>query len=501
MINKPSGTKYYFLAAMAGAVIALLFAIPSVRPPWAFGGALLLALVLVGLVKFPSAMLVPVIFIPQWKTLPFLEGVQRTIDLTLVALIILCLVLAFQLMADLVRHQSILQLFSGQRAGVVAFFVFSGVVAASYLYTPAKDWGWTQMIRLWGIGGLLVLSPLVLIKREKDFRQFAVAFLFFSLVLATQQIAIPEYGAEGKLGSIVRTDIGAAWLIGMAILLLLYYELFESRSVLWAARVLGLPLLAAGLVAATARGPVVSLLLVLLAVPWVSPAYRLSASRMLKWLAILTLILAGSWLAFTSLKWTETRYKKKTSELVAIWRGETAVGSAGERLQFYKAALREIPERPILGLGTGGWGVFYTGRDIREYPHNLFLLVAVEEGIIGLLALFGFLTVVGLTLQQIHKRTGGRFVVLFAEVTFCLVCSMFSGDLDTNRMLWFWCGVTFAFSRMVKLAVGNGWQIRGDNITPLSRHAVLLGRNLPGLSRRVISGTCSHWRLVTRDPW
>ena len=32
-------------------------------------------------------------------------------------------------------------------------------------------------------------------------------------------------------------------------------------------------------------------------------------------------------------------------------------------------------------------------------------------------------------------------------LTYCLVVSMFSGDLDDNRILWLWAGITMAVCR------------------------------------------------------
>jgi O-antigen ligase len=468
MVNKSTTFQWHVLAATGGTVVALLFAIPSVRPLWVLIGVLLFSTVLIGFVKFPATLLVPVIFIPQWKTLPFLAALQSTVDLTLVALILLCLLLAFQLIVSLVRGQSISDLFAGQGVGVATFFLFAGVVAASYWYTPAKDWGFTQMTRLCGIGGLLFLSPFILVRQERDFRQFAITFICCASLRAIQPIFYPEYAKwrGAKLAGAVTSDIGAGWLIGMAILLLLYYKLFESRSAQWVVRFLSVPLLAAGLVAATARGPIVSLVLVFFFVAVVSSRYSVSFSRILPWLGILTLISVGGWLSLSSLRWAQTRLQHKTNEIVEIWHGRTSVGSASKRLEFYKVALREIPERPVLGLGTGGWAVYYFGRDMREYPHNLFLLVAVEEGTVGLLALFGFLGTVWFAFRRVSSTTGDRFIVLFSLVLFCLSCSMFSGDLDSNRLLWFWCGMTFAFSRMLTRAAGQPSHLAGSLLNP-----------------------------------
>jgi len=55
------------------------------------------------------------------------------------------------------------------------------------------------------------------------------------------------------------------------------------------------------------------------------------------------------------------------------------------RLGIQQKAVAQFLGSPLFGVGTGGLG---------EYPHNLFLEVAAENGILGLLVFLGFLTAV-----------------------------------------------------------------------------------------------------------
>lgn len=452
--NRRSMARWYGVAIGSGAAIALLVAYPAIQPIWVLLGLLVLVAIIGGLLKFPAVILVPVIFFPQWKNLSLLEHLQSRVDLTLVWLAILCIAVIFHLLAILVRGWTVRELFVGQGKGILAFFSFVGIVALSYLYTPAPDWGFTQATRLFGIGGLLFLSPLVLIREEKDFRQFAIAFLGFALIRAIITIFWPSYAvtSSGETYA-VKTDIGGGWLLGMAILILFYYHFTESRLSRWLWRLTCAPLLIVGLVASTARGPMVALLLVVILTPLVAPQRNGASSKIFTNVSILLLVVTISVIAYSLLPTQmQQKYQEKTDEITQALKGASPSGTMGERLQFYKAALAQIPERPVLGLGVGGWSMFYQGQDERSYPHNLFLLVAVEEGLIGFFALVAFLWVVGFSIKQIIVVSGDRYVVLFALVFFCVVVSMFSGDLDTNRLLWLWCGMTFAFARMLRLA-------------------------------------------------
>jgi len=72
---------------------------------------------------------------------------------------------------------------------------------------------------------------------------------------------------------------------------------------------------------------------------------------------------------------------------------ERARGSNKQRLDFYQASLAIIQEHPVLGVGTGGFTRAYAdktrGTDSFQTrnPHNEYLHIAVQLGLVGLVAL------------------------------------------------------------------------------------------------------------------
>ena len=64
-----------------------------------------------------------------------------------------------------------------------------------------------------------------------------------------------------------------------------------------------------------------------------------------------------------------------------------------ERLEFYQNTLEIIKEHPVTGVGTGGFGQAYAehvapkGLKPTRNPHNQYLLVMVQVGVVGLLLL------------------------------------------------------------------------------------------------------------------
>jgi O-antigen ligase len=67
--------------------------------------------------------------------------------------------------------------------------------------------------------------------------------------------------------------------------------------------------------------------------------------------------------------------------------------AVGLRMEFYRNSLAIVRDHPLAGVGTGGFPQAYaqrargTGMVPTHNPHNEYLLIAVQTGVIGLLLL------------------------------------------------------------------------------------------------------------------
>lgn len=109
-------------------------------------------------------------------------------------------------------------------------------------------------------------------------------------------------------------------------------------------------------------------------------------------------------------------------------------GDSG-RLVLYARAVELIRTHPE-GVG---WGNFAeaSGSAVHLYPHNLYLEVGAEGGVIALLA-FVLLTLVALhwsATLYLRSRTSTDLLV-FGIYVYALVNAQFSSDIVGNRMLW-----------------------------------------------------------------
>ena len=120
-----------------------------------------------------------------------------------------------------------------------------------------------------------------------------------------------------------------------------------------------------------------------------------------------------------------------------------AVTSAGLRMEFYRNTAALIAERPLLGVGTGGFGAAYAqravpeGRFVTDNPHNEYLLMAAQTGVPGMALL--------LLLFIVAWRYARRLAPLERDLARGLVLAMALGSLFNSLLLDHTEGLLFAW--------------------------------------------------------
>jgi O-antigen ligase len=409
------------------------------------GAALLVYLA----IRFPEWFLVAAVFAPQWKTFWILQRLNSIVDLTLAMLLCLAAGIIWRTLLQVGRPNSDLRgIFFGQGNPILVFVLFAAIVTASYIYTSAPSYGASKMSRFLTIGALMFIAPFFLILTEQHLRRFARIFVGFSLATAIQLIFTLESGSFDPNSDITR--IGAGWLLGMAVILVLFYPLLPSRRGQRALFLVVLPVCVAGLVASAARGPIVALVVSVFigSVTWLRQG-RLRGRTALVLLLLLGIGFTGAF--FVLRQASLGKYNAKAEEFKTLLSEGTSGGSAGKRLNFYRATLNAIPDHLLLGAGVGSWATFYWGSDSRNYPHDLFLEIAFEQGLLGLAAFVVFLLLVAAAIFRLLRESRSHFLALGLMVLYCVLVGMFSGDLDDNRVLFLWIGVTLATCSTVRL--------------------------------------------------
>jgi O-antigen ligase len=124
--------------------------------------------------------------------------------------------------------------------------------------------------------------------------------------------------------------------------------------------------------------------------------------------------------------------------------GKPSITSVGERLEYYITSVEIIRTHPLIGTGTGSFPAEYSravaGRNmmVTVNPHNEYLMIAVQIGLVGLASLvylfFRQWQTAGRLVQPLYRDLGRGLVIAFAVG--CLFNSLL---LDhTEGLLFAW---------------------------------------------------------------
>ncbi len=134
---------------------------------------------------------------------------------------------------------------------------------------------------------------------------------------------------------------------------------------------------------------------------------------------------------------------------------ETNETSVGYRLNFWKNTTEMVPNDVLLGVGTGGFKKAYAqqaeGKSgalgiLTGDPHNQYLKILIENGVLGLVA---FLSILILLLKQ--PVTNPFRAIGMASLAAIAVTSLFNSHFSTfneGQFIWILAGAMFASEKI-----------------------------------------------------
>jgi O-antigen/teichoic acid export membrane protein/O-antigen ligase len=262
--------------------------------------------------------------------------------------------------------------------------------------------------------------------------------------------------AQGATGD--PNFFATAQLVALPLILVLavHTESVWRRAVLSGALILNI----ASVFSTVSRGGTIQLF-VIAALLLFLPAETIFRSRRQKAIVLIVLVVGGGFFF--------QRYSAAlTPRLLTIFQSDQT-GSG--RKEFWAAAEHSISQRPIFGLGYGGFGVtsnelmldtpdidlsHWTFRPNGSEAHNAFLGTTADLGYVGLFFFVGMLGSTALMLRRTARRAyaiGDRFTasagygLAIALAGWC-IGSMFIST-ETSRPLWIMVGLCLALPRLV----------------------------------------------------
>ena len=241
------------------------------------------------------------------------------------------------------------------------------------------------------------------------------------------------------------------------LLVAIYFLLSGYRRSLRVPVALATPVVAIAMIAAGSRGPVVAFvvgLAALLALSATSPRARRRFAVLGAVFALVAIVVP--------LVVPSSSIGRALSTIV----GSASGLSSNGRSDLWSTAIASFSQHFAVGLGTGGFASLPSAVSAGViYPHNLFLEVASELGIIGLVALVvivgGFLTRLAGLWRSTFDEDRLVATVLIALFLTALTNACISEAIYGNAEIWVWGG----------LALGMGAQMSQGLTAPRWRSA------------------------------
>lgn len=361
----------------------------------------------------------------------FKAGLQLPIDLT-----IFFLALSF-----LVFIKRFIQSPKVSKSAFVPLVLFSclvGVLLGSMFWTNSLVYSIDKTLRFMFITGWAFLGGLLLINNKESVKRFLLSMVLVSTAgsLMTIYLFMTNSSPTGFIALSGDNYLGAARLSGLGATLLIINYFYGENKLL---SLISLFINVFALMATGARMPLIAFFVIFLLMTFSSVRYKKGTifySKNTKYVFLLAFLIfsVGSFILESG------GFKTTISRLEVLFTEQNGGSSANARIERYYTAMEMFNHNVVLGDGIGSFPLSFSSIDKRDYPHNIFLELLSELGLIG------FLLFLALLLTSIYRITinyGGtesknmniQFTVLVG-ILFTLLNALVSGDINDNRMLF-----------------------------------------------------------------
>lgn len=315
--------------------------------------------------------------------------------------------------------------------------------AGSYL-VPNPEGGFIKALRVTGTVFLPYLLARVFLDNPAQIYRFLRTILVLAAVVCSMLITIyTRMEAVGRMSFFQANPIPVATFFAVGLVLSVISAIIPSRRGWELNRILCIaiiPVFLYGIFLTGVRGPLIAAVVGLAFYFFVGFIKRITPNFRVACVTALILIIGGFYYFGDMLPNIEAY-----SPLVIMEGLSTA-----ERLEQYSLFANLFSQSPLLGVGTNGfeqivgWG----------YPHNIFLEIAVENGLIGLIFFGAFLGIVGwygfrflVFCYQCSTELGQKIGLMVLTVSLVLLTGrQFSFGLDMHKELFVFLGLVVNLS-------------------------------------------------------
>ena len=316
---------------------------------------------------------------------------------------------------------------------------------ADYQDTLRSLWGWRKILLL-----PIALSLFADHVWKDRFIKVCVGFIFLCSLLSITSFIWQFEVYRFTLGIVIRNPATQGMVFAVAIFSIVMRFIYQKRFKVqheWPHIFYMIPLLIALIFMTSGRSGYLAL--IILSIYF---CYRAITYKKNYWVALFVCLLIP--LLFLNSSIVKDRINlgiNEISNVSAAYEKETSMGS---RIIAWKNAIELVKEHPLLGVGTGGYEPAFVdhvkdqkGQEnfLHHDPHNQFLKILAELGMVGLVIFLSFL---GATLFQ--RTTPFYFDLGLGVLLAWCGTSLFSSHFSTfteGRFIYLWLGVLLAYKK------------------------------------------------------
>ena len=383
--------------------------------------------------------------------------VVEVVDITVIATLIIWLGLVKILL------QGNWKLPSEPKSIVYLFLIFGLFLGISYIYTASPDYGFRKILRFNTFAVTMFITPLLIIKSPADSKRLLSYFYFLLVIIIGIMLLQFVYFLKWGDFAIVlaywnRISIPGAnpiqvsryLAIGAAMMIALLIRNKPSQSLHYFS-ILFMILLS--IILSGSRGPLVSIIIGSIVYAILYERKHLSRIFGYGILAIGTIIIL---LILLPESLTQRFFDISQGSVIMTQQGVRRISTIATRFEFWSMSLQawfSSITSFFIGLGAGGFSSLFIWRDWRWYPHNLIFEIIAELGMVGLV--IGVLFIIK-SYQIINKGIQrGSFTdhsaLWVAGTVVMFIAAQFSGDINDNRILWMFIGISIASTHVDNL--------------------------------------------------
>ena len=325
------------------------------------------------------------------------------------------------------------------------------VLSSAYFVSKAGDLKWWNAGRFLAFNLPLFYLPLLIIHHKKQKLQIK------NIILGIYFISISFLGIAfhnlyfGKLTSWHLTAFGESYIglsiyMSFGIIFLLHHLICKKSKILTKiGYFILLMFFSIGLTLSPSRGILVSFILVIFIIFLkIITNKNTNLKRILVLCCLMLSITAIGFLTFQRAKIAGFNIRRLIPNM------DSMQSLIGVRTRYYHDAIKNFTQKPLIGAGVGMFSYEHGGRG--KYPHNIFLEVATEYGLIGIIIFWPFFIYLFYLALKLIKNIpkNNSFVIIPLWFLIIFLDAMVSGSIANNRNIWLFGAIILIITKNIQ---------------------------------------------------